>query len=471
MILMKKIIYGIAIILIVALGYGIYFIDSALPIGNGYTAKYICSQAFLAGRDDGYVFEHEVKPTNPLFSLVSHSVDYKDKTVTAKGFGFRKPITAVYRDGFGCTLAIDSTRDELLKQAQGALPRKKYDLSLAWPRGEKVDIGALPPEVDKARLNKAVADAFKEPLPKSKRNTQGVVVVYKGSIIAEKYAEGFSPATPILGWSMTKSVTNALCGILVKQKKLNIVKPAPVAAWKKPGDLRNQITLDQLLRMSSGLKFGEIYGPLQDVTDMLYGSKSMAEYAWAKPLATKPDGEWYYSSGTANIIARIVRDKAGGTLVDGYNFARINLFDKLNMCSAIIEPDASGSFVGSSYMFASPRDWARFGLFTLRDGVWNGERILPEGWMKYSTTPTPLAPKGEYGAHFWLNAGEKGNPKNRTYPSLPTDLYYLSGFNGQVVAVIPSRDIVIVRMGVAHDESSWPQEEFIRQVLESILKR
>jgi len=468
---MKKIIYGIAIILIVALGYGIYFIDSALPIGNGYTAKYICSQAFLAGRDDGYVFEHEVKPTNPLFSLVSHSVDYKDKTVTAKGFGFRKPITAVYRDGFGCTLAIDSTRDELLKQAQGALPRKKYDLSLAWPRGEKVDIGALPPEVDKARLNKAVADAFKEPLPKSKRNTQGVVVVYKGSIIAEKYAEGFSPATPILGWSMTKSVTNALCGILVKQKKLNIVKPAPVAAWKKPGDLRNQITLDQLLRMSSGLKFGEIYGPLQDVTDMLYGSKSMAEYAWAKPLATKPDGEWYYSSGTANIIARIVRDKAGGTLVDGYNFARINLFDKLNMCSAIIEPDASGSFVGSSYMFASPRDWARFGLFTLRDGVWNGERILPEGWMKYSTTPTPLAPKGEYGAHFWLNAGEKGNPKNRTYPSLPTDLYYLSGFNGQVVAVIPSRDIVIVRMGVAHDESSWPQEEFIRQVLESILKR
>ena len=468
---MKKIIYGIAVILLIALGYGIYFIDSAMPIGNGYAAKYICSQVFLAGRNDGYVFENEVKPANPLFSLVSHSVDYKNKTVTAKGFGFRKPITAVYRDGFGCTLAIDSTRDELLKQAHGALPLKKQDASLTWPRGEKVDIGALPPEVDKARLNKAVADAFNEPLPKSKRNTQGVVVVYKSRIIAEKYAEGFSPATPILGWSMTKSVTNALCGILVKQKKLDIMKPAPVAAWKKTSDLRSQITLDQLLRMSSGLKFGEIYGPLQDVTDMLYGSKSMAEYAWEKPLSTNPDGQWYYSSGTANIIARIVRDTAGGTLVDGYNFARIHLFDKLNMCSALIEPDASGSFVGSSYMFATPRDWARFGLFTLRDGVWNGERILPEGWMKYSTTPTPLAPKGEYGAHFWLNAGEKGNPKNRTYPSLPTDLYYLSGFNGQVVAVIPSRDIVIVRMGVAHDESSWPQEEFIRQVLESILKR
>jgi len=468
---MKKVVYGIVVILLVALGYGIYFIDSALPIGNGYTAKYICSQVFIAGRNDGYVFEQEVKPTNALFSLISYSVDNKGKTVTARGLGFRKPITAVYREGFGCTLAIDSTKDELIKQTQGALPGKKHDPNLIWPRGEKVDLVSLPPEVDMAKLNKAVEEAFKEPLPKNKRNTQGVVVVYKNRIIAEKYAEGFSPATPILGWSMTKSITNALIGKLVNQKKLDIMKPAPVAAWNKPGDPRSKITLDQLLRMSSGLKFDEIYGPLQDVTDMLYGSKSMAEYAWAKQLETKPDGKWYYSSGTANIIARIVRDTAGGTLVDVYNFARINLFDKLNMHSAIIEPDASGSFVGSSYMLATPRDWARFGLFTLRDGVWNGERILPAGWVKYSTTPTLLALKGEYGAHFWLNAGEKGNPQNRTYPSLPTDLYYLSGFNGQVVAVIPSRDIVIVRMGVTHDEASWPQEEFLRQVLDSIVKR
>ena len=468
---MKKIIYGIALILLIALGCSIYFVNSVLPIGNGYTAKYLCSQIFLSGRDDGYVFEHEVKPTSALFSLISHSVDYKDETVTATGPGFGKPVTAVYRDGFGCTLAIDSTRDELLKQVQGALPRKKHDPYLVWPQGERVDTESLPPEVYKAQLNKAVADAFIEPLPKKKRNTQGVVVVYKGRIIAEKYAEGFSSATPILGWSMTKSVTNALCGTLVKQKKLDIMKPAPVAAWNKPGDLRSRITLDQLLRMSSGLKFSEIYGPMKDVTDMLYASKSMAEYAWEKPLGTKPDGEWYYSSGTTNIIARIERDIVGGTLVDVYNFARINLFDKLNMYSAAIEPDASGSFVGSSYMFATPRDWARFGLFTLRDGVWNGERILPEGWMKYSTTPTSLAPKGEYGAQFWLNAGEKGNPKNRMYPSLPTDLYYLSGYNGQVVTVIPSRDVVIVRMGVTHDKSSWPQEEFIGQVLDSISKR
>ncbi|MDD5170360.1 MAG: serine hydrolase, partial [Syntrophales bacterium] len=468
---MKKIIYGVALTLLIILGLGIYFVHSALPIGNGYTAKYLCSQVFLCGRDDGYVFEHEVKPTNALFSFIGHSVDYKNKTVTAIGPGFGKPLTAVYRDGFGCTLAVDTTRDELLKQVRGALPLRKHNPDLAWPDGEKVDVEFLPPEVDKTRLNKAVAEAFMEPLPKKKRNTQGVVVVYKGRIIAEKYAEGFSPATPILGWSMTKSVTNALCAILVKQKRLDIMKPAPVAAWKKPGDPRSKITLDELLRMSSGLKFDEVYGPMKDVTYMLYDSKSMAQYAWGKPLGANPDGKWHYSSGTANIIARIERDAVGGTLVDIYNFARINLFDKLNMSSAVIEPDASGSFVGSSYMFATPRDWARFGLFTLRDGVWNGERILPEGWMKYSTTPTPLAPKGEYGAQFWLNAGEKDNPENRMYPSLPVDLYFLSGYNSQVVAVIPSRDVVIVRMGVTHDKSAWPQEKFIRQVLESITKR
>ena len=170
---MKKIIYVIAFILLIALGSVIYFVDSALPIGNGYTAKYLCSQVFLSGRDAGYVFEHEIKPTNALFSLIKYSVDYKDKTVTAMGLGFRKPLTAVYRDGFGCTLAIDSTRDELLKQTQGSLPRKKHNPALVWPEGEKMDIESLPPEVDKARLNKVVEDAFKEPLPKEKAQYPG----------------------------------------------------------------------------------------------------------------------------------------------------------------------------------------------------------------------------------------------------------------------------------------------------------
>lgn len=466
---MKKIAYIILALLLGGIAFGVYFLDAAMPIGNGYAAKYICSQVFLAGRDPDYVFEREVKPTNALFSLISPVVDKNGKSVTAKGLGFRKPLTAVYRDGFGCTLAIDATKEDLYRQARGALARKKPDMNAPWPAGERVVIPARVPGVDRAQLERAVDEAFREPGTGARLNTQAVIVVRGGKIIAEKYARGFTPATPILGWSMTKSVTNALVGALVREKKLDIMKPAPVSAWRGAGDPRGSITLDQLLRMSSGLKFVEIYGPLKDVTDMLYGSKSMADFAAAMPPRTKPDGEWNYSSGTANIVARIVRDASGGTLASVYNFARTALFDRLNMCSAVIEPDASGSFVGSSYMFATPRDWARFGLFVLRDGTWNGGRILPEGWMKYSVTPTPRAPKGEYGAFYWLNAGEKGNPKNRTFPSLPADLYYLSGFNGQMVAVVPSRDLVIVRMGVTHGDT-WPQEKFIGQVLDSLAK-
>jgi CubicO group peptidase (beta-lactamase class C family) len=139
------------------------------------------------------------------------------------------------------------------------------------------------------------------------------------------------------------------------------------------------------------------------------------------------------------------------------------------MYSAIIEADASGSLVGSSYMFATARDWARFGVFIKNDGVWNGERILPEGWVHYSLTPTPKAPQGQYGAQFWLNAGEKDNPDDRLFPSLPRDLAYMGGHNSQIVAIIPSRDVVIVRLGMTHDDS-WSDEWFIGRVLTCIDK-
>jgi CubicO group peptidase (beta-lactamase class C family) len=462
---LKKLVYLIAFAAICGFGYGVYYIDTAIPIGNSYASMYVCSQVFLNGRDPAYVFEKEVKPTNALFALIGVEVDRAGKTVTGKGLGFRKPLTAVYRDGLGCTLAVGATADELKKQTEGMLPLRKPDLASPWPGGEKV-VPAVPANVDGKKIAAAMDTVFTEPKDGPPNNTQAVVVVYNGAIIAERYGQGFTPSMHIPGWSMTKSVTNALTGILVRQGKLDIRKPAPVAAWRKPGDPRGKITLDQLLRMSSGLDFLEVYGPHADMTDML-NETSMADFAAGKKLRAEPDREWYYSSGTSNIVARIIRDSSGGTLAGVYNFARRELFDRLAMRSALIEPDASGSFVGSSYMLATPRDWARAGLLFLNDGVWNGERILPEGWVKYSTTPTPLAPKGEYGAHFWLNAGAKANPANRTYPSLPTDLYWMSGYNGQIVAIFPSKKLVVVRMGVTHDEE-WGEEQFLKNVYESI---
>ncbi len=463
----KRLKWLAGIILIIVVGGGIYFLNGALPIGTGYSAKYLCSQVFLANRDPAIVFENDIKPTHSLFKPVGFTVDRENKTVTAKAFGFWKPMTAVFREGCGCTLVVDTNREALLEQSKDIVAPHILRSDTPWPHGKTVDLKNLPGNVDKEKLNTAMSQAFAEPGPDTQRNTQAIVVVLGDKIIAEQYSDQFNKDTPMLGWSMAKSVTNTLVGALVRDKTLELKKRVPLTAWQSKDDPRNRITLDMLLRMSSGLEFEEVYGPFKDATYMLYTSHSMADYAQAKPLVGEPDTKWNYSGGTTNILAGIVTDKVGGSLFDFVKFARQRLFYKINAYSALIEPDSSGVFVGSSYMFATARDWARFGLLLKNDGVWDNERILPEGWVSYSTTPTPKAPQGKYGAQFWLNAGDKDNSSDRKFPSLPADLYYCGGFNGQIVAVIPSKDIVVVRLGVTHDDS-WDHETFIKQVVDAI---
>ena len=300
------------------------------------------------------------------------------------------------------------------------------------------------------------------------RQTRAVAVVYDGQLIAERYAPGFGPDMPILGWSMSKSVTNALVGLLVRQGRLVLHDPAPVPEWRATEDPRGDITLDQLLRMSSGLAFEEIYRPLTDATDMLYGAHDFGAFAAQSHLEAPPDQKWHYSSGTANIIARIVRYEAEKTGPNYYRFMREALFDRIGMTSAVMEPDSSGTFVGSSYTVATVRDWARFGLLYLQDGMWNGERILPEGWVEYTTTPTPGAPKGQYGALFWLNAGAPGNPANRLWPHAPVDAYAAQGFQEQKVIMIPSRKLVLVRLGATAPRSAWDTDAFIANVIRAL---
>jgi CubicO group peptidase (beta-lactamase class C family) len=267
---------------------------------------------------------------------------------------------------------------------------------------------------------------------------------------------------------MSKSVTNALVGVLVRDGRLVLRDPAPVPEWRSPDDPRRQITLDQLLRMSSGLAFEEIYRPLADATDMLYGSDDFAAFAAGKPLSAAPDEKWNYSSGAANIIARIVRHEAEKDAADYYRFIREALFDRIGMTSAIMEPDPSGTFVGSSYTVATIRDWARFGLLYLQNGMWNGERVLPDGWVEYTTTPAPKAPKGEYGALFWLNAGAPDNPGDRLWPHAPSDAYAAQGFQEQKVIVIPSKKLVLVRFGATAPRSAWDTDAFIAGVIRAL---
>ncbi|MCG8563560.1 MAG: beta-lactamase family protein [Desulfobacterales bacterium] len=360
---MKSILkWSLCILVLVPVAGALYYLDHALPIGTGYSAKYICSQLFLAQRDPDQVFREDVKPTNPLFRLVSIRVNYEGQSVTARALGFWKPMTALYRDGCGCTLAVGTELDALRDQARGLgseqPPRPAPDQTLPWPRGDAPGAAPLPPGVNRAKLSRAMDDFFTEPGPESQRNTQAVVIVLGDEIIAERYAPGFTKETPMIGWSMSKSVTGALVGILVGDGLLDLHSPAPVAAWQGRDDPRKAITLDMLLRMSSGLAFTETYAPFKDATAMLYQSPSMAAVAATKSLAFPVDTHWSYSSGTTNILADIVFNTLGGDLGKAQTFIQTRLFDRMGATSAVMEPDPAGRFVGSSYMFATARDWA-----------------------------------------------------------------------------------------------------------------
>lgn len=307
-------------------------------------------------------------------------------------------------------------------------------------------IERLPPQIEQKQLKLALDWVFQP-----QQQSRAVVIVYKGQIIAERYAPGFSAGMPLSGWSMTKSVTNALVGVLVKEGKLSLTDKNLMPEWS---DRKSQITLDSLLHMSSGLKFNEDEGhPLGNLIQMLYGEANAAGYAANQPISAAPNTKWQYSSGTTNIISRIIRNAIASD-ADYLTFPRRALFARLGMKSAVIEPDASGTFVSSSFMYATARDWARFGLLYLQDGVWEGQRILPEGWVKYSRTLTELAPGKNYGAHFWL--------MNVATPSKQSQIFTAQGFQDQYIAIIPSHQLVIVHLG---KNKNATRQQFIPQIL------
>jgi CubicO group peptidase (beta-lactamase class C family) len=251
---------------------------------------------------------------------------------------------------------------------------------------------------------------------------------------------------------MTKGALNALIGMRVKDGKLAVNDRALMPEWRGEGDKRRDISLDDLLRMSSGLAFDESYDdPLADVTVMLFARGDMAKFAADKPLLHPPGTHWSYSSGTSIIIARILRATFANE-ADYLRFPRERLFAPLGMRSATFAPDASGTFVSSSMLYASARDFARLGLLYLQDGVWQGQRLLPEEWVAYTLTPTKDEPDQSYGAHVWLKL-----PQSDDYgePPMPEDAFYFLGHDEQVIAIVPSRDLVIVRLGRTLEKGAW----------------
>ncbi len=419
-----------------------------LRINLGSSAKRLCSSVLVSGRSVNDVMNDELN--NPALSDVEFVIS--DAGVTASVTG--NSAQAIYRPGIGCTLLVDENADTLMAAFDPArLIQPAAAGDAEWPLGDRVslpepDSGSVP-GIDLVAVNAAVDQTFQDMQPDQNIRTRAVVIVHRGRIIAERYAEPFDADTPQLGWSMAKTVTAALTGMMEADGLLDISAPAPVPEWQISGDPRGEISHEQLLQMSSGLAFSEVYtaGSMSDVILMLYTTGDTGGFAASQPLAHDPGTHFYYSSGTSNIIARLQRDLFEDWH-DYLNYPRQRLFNPLGMRSAVLEPDESGTFVGSSYMYATPRDWARFGLLYLQDGVWNGERLLPEGFVERSVTPAAAPERGQYGYQVWLNAGAPEEIANRVQPSLPETMYYLSGFEGQNILIFPEQDLIVLRMGL-----------------------
>jgi CubicO group peptidase (beta-lactamase class C family) len=421
-------------------------------VATGFVANILCSETFVSGQPPERIFA-ETTAAMPGVSLVTWAMGYKvdralrDVTVTLFGFGRSH---AVYREGFGCYLDHgDAVADASLPTAE----IKPGQVLLPEIAGAAVVAPASP------QLAAAVDRAFAEPEQPPLRHTKAVVVVKDGRVVAERYAEGYGIDTPILGFSATKSVMSALTGILVRKGALTLDQPAPIAAWRAVGDPRGAITVDHLLRHTAGLALGSslqasLGSALEPVNRMKFLESDLAGYAESIALATPPGSAWNYNDGNTVILSHLIRNAAGGGPADVMRFAREELFAPLGMRNVTIEFDASGNPEGSSQMLASARDWARFGMLYLGDGVVGGKRILPDGWVRYSASPTPNAWVG-IGAGFWTNLGDSFGATYRTERGWPRDAFFAKGTIGQYVIIVPSERLVIVRLGRS---PNWPPE-------------
>ena len=426
---LKKVLYAILILLaVIIIGASVY-LNSLLPIITGYAAKNLCSAVFVSGRE-----QSEVEAADLNFSFISYTknrVDVTDQSVTSRFLWGRSK--AIYRDGFGVTLVRDADEESLrnIKFPEGGEAGYSGD-TLPWPMGDiildtitGIDLGEL-----ESVTGSLVGDN------EYGGSAYAIIVLYNGMPVAEAYKPQFSASTPFLSWSMAKSITNALVGVMVREDGLNINSTGILPQWD--GDSRNSISLHNLMQMQSGLEWNEDYGNRSDVTVMLHCTGDFAEYAINQDLAYDPGTHWYYSSGTTNIVSYFIRQQFEN---DGeyYAFPYTRLFHRIGITDAVLEPDASGTFVASSYLYMTARDYARFALLFLNDGIFNNERILPEGWVDYSVTPAS-ASEGGYGSFFWLNrAGE--------VPSAPEDMYMCIGHDGQRIFMMPSQDLAVVVLG------------------------
>ncbi|WP_310556002.1 serine hydrolase [Flavobacterium sp.] len=448
---MKKVFKFIGLVALAAVIYYGFETYPKLDLISGFSAKSIASGHFIDNRSVALI--EKTDNDIDLIDLAKNSIDDAQRFATSSVYGL-KERKAIYREGLGATLVnddYDATKPYLVPK------RTTANHNLAFPYGDQEPEKYVFDNIDYTKLNAAVENAF-DKKGEIKKRTRSLLVIYKDKIIAEKYDTGFTKNSKILGWSMTKSITATYFGILQKQRNFDINKPVPFASWQN--DDRKKITTNDLLHMNSGLEWEEDYGKISDATRMLFQSEDMTKPQMEKNLVGKPNNTWNYSSGTTNLLSGILRNQFK-THQEYLDFWYSSLIDKIGMHSMIVEQDMSGNYIGSSYGWATTRDWSKFGLLYLHKGNWNGDQIFDESWAKYVSTPTNDS-NGIYGGHFWLNAGGR-------YPDAPKDLYSANGFQGQMVYIIPSLDMVIVRMGLK-EEGEFDFNGMLKGILGSIKK-
>ncbi len=424
---MKKFLKITLLLLFLAASFLVYLYYPRLNILTGFAAKSMCSCVFVADRNPDSVKEQD-NNFDPV-KYARYKIDSEGKTVSASFLGLKKR-EAIFSNGIGCTLLPPGVERQEREEKVPRRNRTKTEQAFSFGNVKLAD--TLLGQIDTVKLQAAVENAFAP-----NNLTRAVLVVYKDQLIAEQYAPGFTAETKLLGWSMTKSITSAVLGILKRQGRVSLEQDHLFPEWEQ--DDRSHITLNNLLQMNSGLEWEEDYTKISDVTKMLFLAEDMGEVQLQKPLVGTPGNTWNYSSGTSNLLSNFIRMQFDSHQ-DYLNFWYEELIDKVGMHSMTLETDFQGNYVGSSYAWAAARDWAKFGLLYLHKGRWNGIQILEESWIDYTTTPT-AGSEGQYGAHFWLNAGG-------VYPNAPKDLFSANGFQGQHVFIIPSKDLVVVRFGL-----------------------
>ncbi|MBI1418875.1 MAG: serine hydrolase [Limimaricola sp.] len=445
-------------LIVVGLAAGYLYLVMSPPellrVGAGYSAKITCSAALIAGRDPAQVLERDVQaPGNPLLKGYALATDRAQGLVHSGFLRFIAPVDAVLRPGLGCALAPDGKDARVRDQTAPPAPGPSTSTAL-WPAGEGVDLSG-----HDALAAILADDQLAGP------GMRGIVVVQNGRIVAERYAPGFDASTPQLGWSMTKTVTAALVGTLVDSGKLQMDQDHLLPQWA--ADDRAKITVADLMSMSSGLHFNEDYGDVSDVTRMLFLEPDMAGFVASQALDHPPGTHYSYSTGTAVLMSRIWQNALGDTAT-ALAWPRKALFDPLGMGSAVLETDEAGTFVGGSYLYATPRDWARFGLMLLQDGAWDGQQVLSPEFARLMHTPSKAEPGYGQGM-MWMDGPSSGfTPGADVAAGIPDDAYWMEGHDGQTVTIIPSANAVVVRMGLTPGRLDYKPQPLVAAILKAL---